>query len=114
METLVFLIVFGIIVMLIAGRKGRSRFGWFLYGMAIFPVALVHILVARDLMVPIPDEMDPSKVKICPRCAETIKLAALVCKHCGHEMSEEEMKAAREDAPMTPAGWKPDSRKGLL
>ena len=23
--------------------------------------------------------------KICPRCAETVKGAALVCKHCGHE-----------------------------
>lgn len=26
-----------------------------------------------------------SDEKICPRCAETVKAAAAVCKHCGHE-----------------------------
>lgn len=25
--------------------------------------------------------------KVCPRCAETVKTAALVCKHCGHEFA---------------------------
>lgn len=27
----------------------------------------------------------PADSKTCPRCAETVKAAALVCKHCGHE-----------------------------
>ena len=26
--------------------------------------------------------------KTCPRCAETVKAAAKVCKHCGHEFEE--------------------------
>jgi len=29
--------------------------------------------------------------KKCPRCAESIKKDALVCKHCGHEFSKEEL-----------------------
>lgn len=36
--------------------------------------------------------------KICPMCAETIKKAALVCKHCGHRFPEREMKP-KLDAP---------------
>lgn len=30
--------------------------------------------------------------KACPMCAETIKKAAHLCKHCGHRFSEEEYK----------------------
>lgn len=29
--------------------------------------------------------------KLCPRCAETIKRAAHLCKHCGHKFSEAEI-----------------------
>jgi hypothetical protein len=29
--------------------------------------------------------------KACPRCAETIQAAALVCKHCGYALSDEEI-----------------------
>src|SRR5665213_4100209 len=28
-----------------------------------------------------------SDEKVCPRCAETVKAAALVCKHCQHEFA---------------------------
>jgi hypothetical protein len=27
--------------------------------------------------------------KVCPRCAETVKAAAAVCRYCGHEFSHE-------------------------
>jgi len=29
-----------------------------------------------------------SKTKVCPRCAETVKAAALVCRFCGHEFAQ--------------------------
>jgi hypothetical protein len=35
--------------------------------------------------------------KRCPRCAEVIKRAALVCKHCGHEFSTEELAAQKAE-----------------
>jgi predicted amidophosphoribosyltransferase len=33
----------------------------------------------------------PEHEKKCPDCAEYIKLEAQVCKHCGHEFSEDEV-----------------------
>jgi len=35
--------------------------------------------------------------KLCPECAETVKKAAKVCKHCGHKLA----KAAAYDGPQT-------------
>jgi len=39
-----------------------------------------------------------SNEKECPRCAETIKLKAKVCRFCGYEFSGEEIEAAIEEA----------------
>lgn len=33
-----------------------------------------------------------NRQKTCPDCAEQVKLRARVCKHCGHEWTEEEVK----------------------
>jgi hypothetical protein len=38
----------GVVTARIAGRKGRNWFGW-VYGAALFIVALPHALLARDL-----------------------------------------------------------------
>lgn len=37
-----------------------------------------------------------SDIKECPKCAETIKLEAKVCKHCGHEFSDREIEEEKE------------------
>ncbi len=43
-------------------------------------------------------EFDPDDhEKKCPDCAEYIKLEARVCKHCGHEFSEEEVEQQVEE-----------------
>jgi hypothetical protein len=34
--------------------------------------------------------------KVCPQCAETIKKAAIVCKHCGYKYSSEQLAAERK------------------
>ena len=33
-----------------------------------------------------PIEVEPQSLKICPFCAEEIKAAAIVCKHCGKDV----------------------------
>ncbi len=55
----------------IAQNKGKQFAPWFVYALLLWPIAAIHALLL------------PRALTACPRCAETIKKAALVCKHCG-------------------------------
>jgi len=82
MELFLLWILLGIVVALVARSKGRSGFGWFLYGFLIWPVALVHILlVARTAEAEEKRARSSGRVA-CPHCAEFIKPQARVCPHC--------------------------------
>jgi hypothetical protein len=37
-----------------------------------------------------------ASTKSCPRCAEKVQIAALVCKHCGYNFSDEEIASSRQ------------------
>jgi HEAT repeats len=77
----------GVIPAWIAERKGRSGFGWWLYGTTLFPVALPHALMLRD-----PDEeFEPSRAfRPCPLCAETIRSDATFCRFCRRDVPRAE------------------------
>ena len=89
MEGLIIWLMFAFIVAVVAGSKGYSAFGWGLYGLLIWPIALVHILVkpnlqaARDAFVRKHAGRTP-----CPFCAEPIKRQAKVCPHCQRDLPE--------------------------
>lgn len=55
---------------------------------AAFVMAIVVGVVTHE---PAPDEDDEkgeaAEIKLCPFCAEEIKAAAIVCKHCGSQLS---------------------------
>ena len=72
------LMLLAFIPAIIASSKGRSGFGWWLNGLGLFPIALVHSIVAEDL-----------NRKPCPFCAERILNAAKVCPHCQRELPVE-------------------------
>lgn len=116
--TLLFIqaVVFAVLSAIVASDKNRSAAGWsilgFLFGLFGFIAAIVvsegeeetqpdrekqssskegHLpSTAREFD---PDEHD----KKCPDCAEYIKLEARVCKHCGHEFSDEEVEQQIEN-----------------
>lgn len=64
----------GVIPAVIAARKGYGFFGWWLFGTALFIVALPVAILMR------PSE---SRYRQCPDCAETVLREAKVCRYCG-------------------------------
>lgn len=46
---LVFVIVFGVVVGMVASHKGRSFLLWFLYGAALFPIGLTHAILVKPV-----------------------------------------------------------------
>lgn len=66
------------------------------YGL-FWAIAIVGFVIGLKMMVSgsragIPSGNEGTGQKKCPMCAETIRWEALVCKHCGHKFSENEVK----------------------
>jgi hypothetical protein len=53
---------------------------------------------ARDAFTFREAAMDPLTEKVCPTCAEVIKVAAKRCRFCGHEFSAQVVQAAQQQA----------------
>jgi hypothetical protein len=78
------LIVMAVIPAYIAKSKGHS-FGLFLfYGLMLGPIAIIHALVMKGETGTAQSEQGSKK---CPYCAERIQQEAIVCKHCGRDLS---------------------------
>jgi uncharacterized membrane protein YeaQ/YmgE (transglycosylase-associated protein family) len=91
MELLIGWIFFSVIAGVIASRRGRSGFGFFLLGLVFTP--LIGIVAAIAVKSGERLEMDhvkrggsSSDFRQCPFCAEIVQRAAVKCRHCGSEL----------------------------
>lgn len=97
MDLLIFAMVLGVIPGFIAQSKGRSFFPWWIYGTLIFIVALIHSIVMKDDDTVIEQNKLSEGTKKCPRCAETIKLEAKVCRYCSNEFTDYEIETLKDE-----------------
>jgi hypothetical protein len=94
-------LLFGIGTTIAASNKNRSTVGWFFLGLLLGPFGLLFILLlpaiqkpAGNYLQPVTALDPPPDTKICPTCAEEIKLAALKCKHCGESFTPDQVATA--------------------
>lgn len=86
MEILIIVLILGFIPAMIAKSKGRSFILWYIYGVLLFIIALVHSILIKGNIKKIEEkEMEDGTLKKCQFCAELIKTEATICRFCGKE-----------------------------
>lgn len=73
MELIVTLLVIALIPAGIAKWKGRSFWAWYIFGIVLWIVAMIAVLIVGKAH---------KGEKECPYCAEWISQKAFVCPHC--------------------------------
>lgn len=76
--------IIGLIPATIAKKKGRSFMLWWLYGAALFIIAIIHSILLKKN----DDALLSEGMKKCPHCAEFIRPDAKVCRYCSRDVAQ--------------------------
>jgi hypothetical protein len=87
-----FLLLIGIVALffvptIIASSKGRSGFGFFVYSVFLWPIALIHALIMEPSQKNAEEHgIASGELRRCPFCAEPIQVRAVRCRYCGADL----------------------------
>lgn len=81
-DILIVSVFLGLIPAFIAQSKGRPFLLWYIYGIALFIVALIHSIVIQKSEEKKNDDLKSQGYTECPFCKELVKPGATVCPHC--------------------------------
>lgn len=82
MEVLIVALILGLLPAAIASSKGRSFFGWYIYGVFLFIIAIIHSILLQK------NENTPG-MKKCPHCASIIPEEAKTCPACQQKVERQ-------------------------
>jgi hypothetical protein len=81
--TIFFWLFFSLLVGVLAHKRGRVGFGWFVLSVMLSPLLMgLLVLVLRDASQPVTQADNSPQIR-CPDCRELIRADARKCKHCG-------------------------------
>jgi len=88
----------GIIASMIAKNKGNDGCGGFILGLILGPIGIIIALAMGT------NEEGQQRIsgntKKCPFCGESIKLEAIICKHCRSTVKSEDEDEKPNNKPM--------------
>ncbi|MFB0875482.1 MULTISPECIES: zinc ribbon domain-containing protein [unclassified Sphingobium] len=87
MVFVIFWLICGGIAAMIASNKGGSGILGFAVGVLLGPFGIIAAFFMGSQKEVEAKQIASGDSKKCPRCAELVKVDALVCKHCGHEFA---------------------------
>ncbi len=87
MEILIIAVIIGLLPAFIAKSKGGNFFLWWLYGAAIFIVALPHSLIMKSSRPEAGPVMAPAS-QLCRHCGKYYDGTPSFCPNCGKALSE--------------------------
>ena len=87
LDSIYWLFLLALIPAFIAKNKGRNFTTWYIYGVLIFIVALIHSLLISSKSER--EQKLENGYFECPFCKELVRKGATVCPHCRRDISKE-------------------------